>query len=94
MRLRLALWGSLLLLQLLAIASPPDAIAPAAAGSVYVPLMVLRALGLPVFAAAESLGWQSPSLLGWAMVAVFWAIVWWNVVWLLNYLIRRRIGEV
>jgi hypothetical protein len=52
MRLRLILWGSLLMLQFLAMALPPEAIAPAVAGSIYVPLTVLRWLGLPVFTAA------------------------------------------
>lgn len=93
MRLRLVLWGLLLMLQFLAIAFPPDAIAHAVAGSVYVPLIVLREIGLPVFAAAESGGWKSPSLFGWSVIAVFWAILWWSVVSFVSYLARRRIND-
>ncbi len=92
MRLRLVLWGSLLTLQFLATAFPPAAVAPVVAGSVYLPLMALRALGLPVFGRAESGGWEAPSLLGWAAVAVFWAAVWWGVVSLVGRPRRRRVA--
>ncbi|MFP2905133.1 hypothetical protein ACLESD_08770 [Pyxidicoccus sp. 3LFB2] len=90
MRLRLALWGSLLTLQFLATASPPEALAPAVAGSVYLPLMALRALGLPVLGRAESGGWAGPSLLGVMAVAVFWGAVWWGVVSLVARLWRAQ----
>jgi hypothetical protein len=92
MRLRLVLWGSLLTLQLLATVFPPEAIAPAVAGSVYLPLMALRAVGLPVFGKAESGGWAAPSLLGWILVAAFWAAVWWGVVSLASRLGGRTQG--
>ncbi|ATB41728.1 hypothetical protein CYFUS_007198 [Cystobacter fuscus] len=92
MRPRLVLWGSLLTLQLLATAFPPEAIGPAVAGSVYLPLMVLRAVGLPVFGKAESGGWPGPSLLGWILVAGFWAAVWWGVVSLVSLLGGRKQG--
>ncbi|EPX62775.1 hypothetical protein D187_008963 [Cystobacter fuscus DSM 2262] len=92
MRLRLVLWGSLLTLQVLATAFPPEAIAPAVAGSVYLPLMALRAVGLPVFGRAESGGWPGPSPLGWILVATFWAAVWWGVVSLAGRLARGPSG--
>ncbi|AOF84266.1 putative membrane protein [Hydrogenophaga sp. RAC07] len=55
----------------------PQALAPAIAVSIYVPLMLLQGLGLPVFGAAESGGWPGPSLLGWALLSLFWLLVWW-----------------
>lgn len=58
----------------------PDAIAPIVAGSVYLPLWLLQALGLPVFGGAESGGWAGPSLLGWLVVAALWSAVWWLLV--------------
>jgi hypothetical protein len=79
MRLRLALWLTLLAVQFLATAFPPEAVAPVLAGAVYLPLSVLREAGLPVFLAAESGGWQSPSLFGWAAVVSLWTVVWWVV---------------
>lgn len=94
MRLRLALWGSLLMLQLLVTASPPEAMAPTVAGSIYLPLTFFWQLGLPVFTTAESGGWAAPSLLGWVVVAAFWAVWWWSAASLVSYLVRRRIDNV
>lgn len=94
MRLRLVLWGLLLMLQIFAIAFPLEAIAPFVAGAIYVPLTVLRAFGLPVFAGAESGGWPAPSLLGWVVVAFFWAALWWAAVVLVSSLVERRIKNV
>ncbi|WP_146210177.1 hypothetical protein [Vitiosangium sp. GDMCC 1.1324] len=93
MRLRLVLWVSLLTLQLLATVFIPDAIAPAVGGSIYAPLMVLRALGLPVFARGKSGGWAAPSLLGWIAVAAIWAAVWWGVASLVSRpWVKKRIA--
>ncbi|WP_164000722.1 hypothetical protein [Pyxidicoccus caerfyrddinensis] len=77
---RWVLWGLLVMLQGLATARPPEVLAPAVGGSVYAPLMLFQALGLPVFARGESGGWAPPSVLGWVLVAVVWAAVWWGVV--------------
>ena len=54
----------------------PDAIQPALAATVYLPLWPLAALGLPVFGHAESGGWPAPSLLGWSVFVLLWAAVW------------------
>jgi hypothetical protein len=85
------------MLQFLAVAFPPDAIAPAVAMSIYVPLILLQGLGLPVFMAAESGGWAAPSLFGWAIVVIFWTILWWSVAafvaYLVSYFVRRRIDN-
>jgi len=54
----------------------PDAIQPALAATVYLPLWPLAALGLPVFGPAESGGWPGPSPLGWVAFALLWAAVW------------------
>ncbi|MFY0579472.1 hypothetical protein ACN28S_39105 [Cystobacter fuscus] len=89
MRLRTVPWGSLLTLQVLVTAFAPEAIAPAVAGSIYLPLMALQAVGLPVFGQAQSGGWSGPSPLGWIVVATFWAAVWWGVV----SLVSRRAGR-
>ena len=94
--IRWALWGTLVTLHVLATVRPPEAIAPAVGGAVYAPLMVLNALGLPVYGRAESGGWAAPSLLAWALVAIFWAAVWWGVavlasrLWPQSGLLRSR----
>ena len=64
----------------------PEALAPVIAGSVYLPLLPLKALGLPVFAAAESGGWPSPSLPGWAAVLIIWSAIWWTAARLIHWL--------
>lgn len=58
----------------------PEAVAPVIAGTVYLPLWLLQAAGLPVFGPAESAGWAGPSLLGWVLVAAIWATLWWLLV--------------
>lgn len=64
------------------------------AGSVYLQLLVMRMLGLGVFAAAESGGWSAPSLLGWIVVGVFWAVVWWRVALFESFLATGLIKKV
>lgn len=55
----------------------PDAGAPFAAASLYLPLLPLHGLGLPVLATAESGGWSALSPLGWAVCVLWWGAVWW-----------------
>lgn len=58
----------------------PAALAPAIAGTLYLPLWPLSALGMPVFSPAASGGWASPSLLGWLSFLAIWSLLWWLVV--------------
>lgn len=73
----------------IAVLISPEILAPAVAGSVYIPLMLVKSAGVPVFAAAESGGWAAPSLLGWALVILVWAAIWWAVASLISRLLRR-----
>jgi hypothetical protein len=41
----------------------PEVVAPAIAGTVYLPLWLLQNVGLPVFGRAETGGWPGPSTL-------------------------------
>ena len=68
----------------------PKLLAPALAGSLYLPLLPLQALGLPVFALAESGGWPAPSPLGWTLALLLWLAVWWAMASLLARLLPRR----
>ncbi len=71
----------------------PAALAPAVAGSVYLPLMPLQAAGLPVFAAAQSGGWSSPSAVGWAVVLAVWLAIWWAAAHVLSRLLPTPRGN-
>jgi hypothetical protein len=55
-----------------------ELIAPAIAASIYLPLSALNTLGMPVFAISSGV-WSPPSSLGWLIVAVLWAGVWWAI---------------
>ena len=67
----------------------PPAVAPALAGSVYLPAMALQAVGIPAFGAAASGGWSSLSAAGWVLVLMLWAGVWWGVALGLSLAARR-----
>lgn len=67
----------------------PDRLAPVLAGAIYIPLILLQAVGAPVFATAESGGWPAPAPLGWLVVIVLWLAVWWAVALLTSRLFSR-----
>lgn len=67
----------------------PKTLAPAIAGTVYVPLMFFESIGFPVFTAAESGGWPAPSLLGWVLVVLVWLAIWWGLASLLSRLLLK-----
>lgn len=71
-------------------ASLPEAIAPAVAATVYLPLWPLSAAGVPVFAGAAAGGWGSPSVAGWLVLLVVWSLLWWSVVATVSRFRRRR----
>lgn len=68
----------------------PEGLAPLIAGSLYLPLLPLQAIGLPVFATGESGGWPAPSVLGWALALLVWLALWWAMATLLARLLARH----
>lgn len=89
MRRRRYLFAALVVLHLGGFLFPPDALAPLAGSSVYLPLTLLKMIGLPVYASSEAWGWASPSPLGWAAVIMIWALTWWWVAKLAIWVFRR-----
>ncbi|MET0349882.1 MAG: hypothetical protein ABW067_08850 [Rhizobacter sp.] len=76
---RLLVVFALLTLHAMAVAfvgALPEHIGPALAATVYLPLWPLSALGLPVFGPTPSGGWAGPSVLGWGLWLVAWAVLW------------------
>jgi len=70
-----------------------EAVAPVVAGSIYLPLLPLEAVGIPVFAPGESGGWAPPSLLGWMLVVSLWSALWLVMATLLSRLFTKREGR-
>lgn len=68
---------------LLAARAGVELLAPAAAATVYAPLVLL-------FGIAQSGGWAAPSLLGWVLVVAFWGLLWWAVAALSRLLPSAR----
>lgn len=84
------LFATLVLLHVGGFLFPPDGLAPLIANSVYLPLTLLKMIGLPVYDSAEAWGWASPSTLGWAAVTMIWGLIWWWVAKLATWGFRRR----
>ena len=68
----------------------PKPLAPVFAGSVYLPLTLLKWAGLPVYENSEGWGWAAPSAFGWLAAIVLWSACWWMVARLVTRSVRRR----
>jgi hypothetical protein len=86
----LFVWLALCATHITLAAIPYSPIAPFVAGTIFLPLFALKTIGLPVFGSGVSGGWSTPSLLGWILVALLWAGVWWVIVRGLAALFRIR----
>lgn len=89
---RWLIFGVLVCLHAAAGSFSPESLAPVVAGSIYLPLMPLEAIGAPVFGRAESGGWAAPSLLGWVVVLALWAAIWFTLATFLSRLFTKRSG--
>ena len=93
MRSRGILFGLLCGIHLAAVLFTPEFLAPAIAGTIYLPLMPFNFIELPVFGSAESGGWAAPSLLGWAIDFIFWVVVWWALASFLQYIYLNHLKK-
>jgi len=61
------------------------------AGSIYLPLWPFKIIGVPVFQRGS---WMipPPNLLGWLLIVIVWAAVYWAVAALISRVINRRSG--
>ncbi len=94
MHLRQRLFATFICCHVAAWFATPEAFAPVVASTVYLPLMLLKEIGVAVFTTAKSGGWSSPSLLGWAIIFLLWLIIWWVVAFVLSYLLQKRDSNV
>jgi hypothetical protein len=81
-KLRLAIWMALMLVHflagLVAWKGGNEFLGPLVAASVYLPLWPLEALGLPLTQGTGAF-FPPPTLLGWGVVVVVWAAVYWLI---------------
>lgn len=61
----------------------PDSVAPLVAATVFLPLWLLSAIGLPVYGRPEAGGWSAPNLFGWCMLVLLWSLIWTAIAFLL-----------
>ena len=87
------LFAVLVLLHTGGLLSAPEYFSPFIAGSLYLPLTLLKIAGLPVYASAEAWGWSSPSVLGWAAISVIWGAIWWWVAKLATWAWRQKVAS-
>jgi hypothetical protein len=52
---------------------------PIVTTSIFGPLRLMSAVGLPVFASVPSGGWATPTLIGWALIVGMWLTIWYGV---------------
>ena len=79
MKSRVIIFLPMSILHLSAVFLESEFFSPIVAGSIYLPLLGLRMIGIPVFMTGNSGGWASPSVLGWALVSAVWLAVWWGL---------------
>ena len=65
-----------------------DRLAAVVAGSLYLPLWPFGELGVPVFGPTVWM-FPPPTLLGWAIIGVFWLVAYWYVAALIAWCIAR-----
>ena len=87
---RWLIFATLIGIHVMVVVFAPELIAPLVAGSIYLPLWPLRAIGIPVFGVAASGGWAAPSLLGWTVVFCLWSAIWFAVATLLSRLFTKK----
>ena len=66
-----------------------DRVAAVVAGSIYFPLLPMEKLGLPVLRQGSWI-FAPPTILGWAIVAIVWAVVYWCIAAFLVWLVAKR----
>lgn len=59
--------------------------------TLFLPLLLFKTIGLPVFGHSEGFGWAPFTILGWVFLCLFWATVYWGVAALANrFLLKIR----
>jgi hypothetical protein len=65
-----------------------DALDTVVVVSIYLPLWLIEKLGLPLYQTGQV--FPSPTLLGWAILSLFWLLVYWYVAGVLARVLTWR----
>ena len=57
--------------------------------TLFLPLMLFKTVGLPVFGHSEGFGWATFTMLGWLLLCVFWMMVYWGIATFANRLLFK-----
>lgn len=57
--------------------------------TLFLPLLLFKTIGLPVFQQGEGFGLAPFTILGWLLLCLFWAMVYWGVATLANQLLLK-----
>ena len=58
--------------------------------TLFLPLLLFKTIGLPVFQHGEGFGWAPFTILGWLLLCLFWATVYWGIATLANRLLLKN----
>lgn len=57
--------------------------------TLFLPLLLFKTIGLPVFGHGEGFGWAPFTILGWVLLCLFWVMVYWGFATLANWLLLK-----
>ena len=57
--------------------------------TLFLPLLLFKAIGLPVFGQGEGFGWAPFTIFGWVLLCLFWATVYWGVATWANWILLK-----
>jgi len=62
--------------------------------TLFLPLLLFKSIGLPVFGHNEGFGLAPFTILGWGLLCLFWATVYWGIATLANrFLLKIRLAH-
>lgn len=57
--------------------------------TLFLPLLLFKTIGIPVFEHGEGFGWAPFTILGWMLLCLFWTTVYWGIATWANWLLLK-----
>lgn len=57
--------------------------------TLFLPLLFFKTIGIPVFGHGEGFGWAPFTILGWVLLCLFWATVYWGFASWANWILLK-----